>query len=172
MARFQPHQGVHLYDKQVIEDVIGDFEVPDGVLFLQETDTLVRLKQSHQPRFWKICREGCHRRPFFRNTSHQWCKLTNERYNIITRLPWVKSRSKRQDHAHDYTLRTPGAATRPGALSKILRVKFSLDLRVNKRLTRVGVKFGIVMFNSSDYFRSRPTSENFYSCSTRETLTG
>jgi len=57
-------------------------------------------------------------------------------------------------------------------LSKILRVKFSLDLRVNKRLTRVRVKFGIVVLNSSDYFHSHPTSENFHSRVTSETLTG
>jgi len=33
MARFQSHQGVHFYKKQAIEDVIGDLEVPDDVLF-------------------------------------------------------------------------------------------------------------------------------------------
>jgi len=57
-------------------------------------------------------------------------------------------------------------------LSKILRVKFSLDLRVNKRLTCVRVKFGIVILNSSGYFHSNPSSENFHSRVTSETLTG
>jgi len=38
MARFQSHQGVHFYEKQEIEDVIGDLEVPDDVLFFVETD--------------------------------------------------------------------------------------------------------------------------------------
>jgi len=57
-------------------------------------------------------------------------------------------------------------------LSKILRVKFLHDLRVNKRLTRVRVKFGIVILNSSVYFHSNPTSENFHSRVTSETLTG
>jgi len=34
MARFQSHQGVHFYkNKHEIEDVIGDLEVPDDVLF-------------------------------------------------------------------------------------------------------------------------------------------
>jgi len=51
MARFQSPQGVHFYKKQEIEDVIGDLEVPDDVLFFVETDTLVRLKPSHEPRF-------------------------------------------------------------------------------------------------------------------------
>jgi len=51
MARFQSHQGAHFYEKQEIEDVIGDLEVPDDVLFSVKTDTLVRLKPSHQPRF-------------------------------------------------------------------------------------------------------------------------
>jgi len=39
MARFQSHQGVLLYEKQEIEDVIGDLEVPDDVLFYVKTDT-------------------------------------------------------------------------------------------------------------------------------------
>ena len=46
MARFQSHQGVHFYKKQEIEDVIGDFEVPDDVLFFVETYAQVRLKTS------------------------------------------------------------------------------------------------------------------------------
>jgi len=33
MARFQSHQGVHFYEKQEIEDVFGDLEVQDDVLF-------------------------------------------------------------------------------------------------------------------------------------------
>jgi len=56
MARFRSHQSVRFHIK---EDVIGDLEVPDDVLdllFFVEMDTLVRLKQSHPPRFWKICR--------------------------------------------------------------------------------------------------------------------
>jgi len=40
-----------------------------------ETDTLVRLKPSHEPIFWQICRWGCYRRPFCRSALHQWCKL-------------------------------------------------------------------------------------------------
>jgi len=51
MARFQSHQGVHFYQKQEIEDVIGDLEVLDDVLFFVETDALVRLKPSHELRF-------------------------------------------------------------------------------------------------------------------------
>ena len=52
MARFQSHQSVHFYkNKQEIEDVIGDLEVPDDVLFFVETDALVRLKPSHELRF-------------------------------------------------------------------------------------------------------------------------
>jgi len=41
MARFQSQQGVHFYEKEGIEAVIGDLEVPDDVLFIVETDTLV-----------------------------------------------------------------------------------------------------------------------------------
>jgi len=37
--------------KQEIEDVIGDLEVPDYVLFGVETDAQVRLKPSHELRF-------------------------------------------------------------------------------------------------------------------------
>jgi len=37
--------------KQEIEDVIGDLEVPDDVLFFVETDAQVRLKLSHELRF-------------------------------------------------------------------------------------------------------------------------
>jgi len=33
MARFQSHHGVYFYEKQEFEDVIGDLEVPDDVLF-------------------------------------------------------------------------------------------------------------------------------------------
>ena len=43
MARLQSHQGVRFHKK---EDVIGDLEVPDDILFFEETDTLVRLKPS------------------------------------------------------------------------------------------------------------------------------
>jgi len=51
MARFQSHQSVHFYEKQDIEDVVGDLEVPDDVLLFVGTDVLMRLKPSHQPRF-------------------------------------------------------------------------------------------------------------------------
>jgi len=51
MARFQSHQGVHFCEKQEIDDVIGDLEVPDDVLLYVEMDILVRLRPSHQPRF-------------------------------------------------------------------------------------------------------------------------
>ena len=51
MARFQSLQGVHFYEKQEIEDVIGDLEVPDEVFFFVEMDTVERLKPSHEPRF-------------------------------------------------------------------------------------------------------------------------
>jgi len=53
-----------------------------------------------------------------RSVLHQWCKLKNEKRNIFTRSPWVKNRTKRQHHAHEDTLRIPGAATRPGARLK------------------------------------------------------
>jgi len=53
MARFQSHQGVHFYEKQEIEDIIGDLEVPDDVLFFVETDTSMQLKPSNEPRFKK-----------------------------------------------------------------------------------------------------------------------
>ena len=51
MARFQSHQVVHFYKKQEIEDVIGDLEVPDDVLFFVETDAQVRSKPNHELRF-------------------------------------------------------------------------------------------------------------------------
>jgi len=51
IARFKSHQGFHFYKKQEIEDVIGDREVPDDVLFFVETDALVRFKPSHELRF-------------------------------------------------------------------------------------------------------------------------
>ena len=56
MARFQSHQGVHFYEKEEIEDVIGDLQVPEDVLFYTKMDPFVRLKLSHQRRFWKIGR--------------------------------------------------------------------------------------------------------------------
>jgi len=46
MARFQSHQAVHFYEKQEIEDVVGDLEISDDVLFYVKTDTLVQLKLS------------------------------------------------------------------------------------------------------------------------------
>ena len=49
-----------LRKKQEIEDVIGDLEVPDDVLFFVETDTLVRLKPSHMSLdFEKYVAKGC-----------------------------------------------------------------------------------------------------------------
>jgi len=51
-----------------------------------------------------------------RSAFYRWCKLKNEKWNVFTRS--VKNRSKRQHHAHEYTLRIPGAATRPGARLK------------------------------------------------------
>ena len=51
MARFQSHQGIHFYKKREIEGVIEDLEVAYDVLFFVETDALVRLKPSHEPRF-------------------------------------------------------------------------------------------------------------------------
>jgi len=44
MARFQSNQGVHFYIKQEIEDVIGDLEVPDDVLFFVETEHFVPIE--------------------------------------------------------------------------------------------------------------------------------
>ena len=37
--------------RKEFEDVIADLEVADDVLFFVETDTLVRLKPSHELRF-------------------------------------------------------------------------------------------------------------------------
>ena len=71
MTQIWSHQGVHFYEKQEIEEVIGDLGVPDDVLFFVETDTSVRLKQSHELRSWRICRLGLHRRPFCRSALHQ-----------------------------------------------------------------------------------------------------
>jgi len=51
-------------------------------------------------------------------SSHQWYKLKDEKWNILTTSPWVKNRSKRQHHMPEYTLRIPGTTTRPGAKLK------------------------------------------------------
>jgi len=53
-----------------------------------------------------------------RSAFYQWCKLKNKKWNIFTRSTRVKNRSKGQHHAHEYTLRIPGAARRPGARLK------------------------------------------------------
>jgi len=53
MARFQSHLCIGFHIK---EDIIGDLKVPDNVLdflFFVEMVTLVRLKPSHELRFWK-----------------------------------------------------------------------------------------------------------------------
>ena len=55
---------------------------------------------------------------FCRGALHQWCKLKNVKWNIFTRSPKVKNRSKRPYHEHELTLRIPGAATTPGARLK------------------------------------------------------
>jgi len=49
---------------------------------------------------------------------YQRCELKNEKWNIFTRSPRVKNRSKRQHHAHEYTLRITDAALRTGARLK------------------------------------------------------
>jgi len=54
MARFQSHLCIGFQKKK--EDIIGDLEVPDDVLdflfFFVEMYTLVRLKPSHELRFF------------------------------------------------------------------------------------------------------------------------
>ena len=89
MARFQSHQGVHFYKKknQEIEDVIGDLEVPDDVLFFGETDALVRLKPSHELSFEKYVAKGVICDLSCRSAFYQWCKLKNEKWNIFTKSP-------------------------------------------------------------------------------------
>jgi len=66
--------------KQEIEDVIGDLEVPNDVLYFFGN-------RAMSLDFEKYVAKGVIGDLSCRSAFYQWCKLKNEKWNIFTRSP-------------------------------------------------------------------------------------
>ena len=96
MARFQSHQGVHFSKKkQQKKQEIGDLGVPDDVSFLWKPMLWCDWNRAMSLDFEKYVAKGVIGDLSCRIAFYQRCKLKNEKWNIFTRSPWVKNRSKR-----------------------------------------------------------------------------